>query len=597
MKNILNSTIEFSISPIFAVISIILLVLIIVAVAVINSRKRNEQYSDMATEKSNYKTAVLAEAIIILEINLSKNIIIDGTWKDKNGNCIPLEKILGLSIPCSYDGYIKLWNRKFVSSISSDEFSGSTDRNHLLKLFKDGKTEITFDYEAKTIDGVQAFLRRNICMIRNEKSGDIIAYTNVKNVTDIVAKEMKNKDLIKEALSQAEEANKAKTVFLSNMSHDIRTPMNAIIGFTGLALSHIDDKEQTVNYLQKIQSSSNHMLSLIDDLLDMSRIESGRISIDEDECTITELVNDIKDMMASAVAAKKQTLTVDTSNVSDLNVMCDRLKLNQVLLNLLSNSVKYTHDGGKISLNAIQRNFNSDGKIVYEFRIKDNGIGMSEEFLKHIYEPFERENNSETNRIQGTGLGMSITKNLIDMMNGTIEVSSRLGDGTEFIVSIPLRKSFKNDQNFSSNIKPVASSPLDLNGKKILLVDDNELNREIAVDILNDGGISVEEAENGKIAIEKLIEKGAGYYALVLMDIQMPVMNGYEATKKIRKLENKDVAEIPIIAMTANAFAEDKKAAFAAGMNAHIAKPVSVEKLFDTIERVYSKDKNKDSNQ
>ncbi len=593
MKNLFNSTIEFSISPIFAVIIILLLIAIFVAVYVVSARKRSEQHSDMEIEKSNYKKAVLAEAIIILEINLSKNIIVDGTWKDKNGNCVPLEKILGISVPCSYDGYIKLWNRKFVNSNSSDEFSGSTDRNHLLKLFKDGKSEITFDYEAKTIDGVQAFLRRSICMVRNEKSGDIIAYTNVKNVTDTVAKEMKNRDLIKEALSQAEEANKAKTVFLSNMSHDIRTPMNAIIGFTGLALNHIDDKEQTENYLKKIQASSNHMLALIDDLLDMSRIESGKISLDEDECTIPGLVNDIKDMMVSAASAKKQTITVDTSSVSDSNVKCDKLKINQVFLNLLSNAVKYTPNGGKIDIRVIQRQFNSDGRINYEFRIKDNGIGMSEEFLKHIYEPFKRESNAETNSIQGTGLGMSITKNLIDMMNGTIEVSSRVGDGTEFIVTLPLQKSANLNQNFADGNKSRSTLTTDFKGKKILLVDDNDLNREIAVDILSDGGFNVEEAENGKKAIEKLIEKGAGYYTLVLMDVQMPVMDGYEATRQIRKLDNQGIARIPIIAMTANAFAEDKKAAFAAGMNEHLAKPVSVEKLFETIERVYKDLNNK----
>ncbi len=535
-----------------------------------------------------------------------------------------------------------------------------------------------------------------------------------RSVDEEIRLEMEKKELLESALMQANRANKAKSVFLSNMSHDIRTPMNAIVGFTSLAISHIDQRERVEEYLKKIATSGSHLLSLINDVLDMSRIESGRMHLEEKPCSLPEILHELRNILQADVNAKQLELCIDTVNVYDEDIFCDKLRLNQVLLNLLSNAVKYTGAGGTITVRIVEAAGAPEGFANYEFIIKDTGIGMSEEFVQHIFEPFERERNSTISGIQGTGLGMAITKNIVDMMNGTIEVTSEQNVGTECKVSFTFRlnaekhepqliNEFKNcralvvdddfntcdsvsfmlqqlglraewtlsgkeailrtrqacsrgdnysvyivdcflpdmngievirrirketDENVpvivltaydwtefeeearSAGVSAFCSKPLFLSelrrclsaisgvsgesekpaektySGRILLVEDNELNQEIAEAILTEAGFEVEIANNGKLAVEMTENSEPGYYQLVLMDVQMPVMNGYEATQLIRGLENKQLAEIPILAMTANAFEEDKQAALDSGMNGHIAKPINVETLFAALDKI-----------
>ena len=524
---------------------------------------------------------------------------------------------------------------------------------------------------------------------------------------------------LSDAVAAAETANRAKSTFLSNMSHDIRTPMNAIIGFTTLALSNIDDTDRVKDYLAKTLASSNHLLSLINDVLDMSRIESGKIHLEEVEVNLSDVLHDLKTIVSGQIYAKQLELYMDATDVTDEDVYCDKTRLNQILLNLLSNAIKFTPAGGTVSVRVRQLAGKVHGCGQYEFRIKDNGIGMSPEFAKKIFEPFERERTSTVSRIQGTGLGMAITKNIVDMMGGTIEVQTAQGKGSEFIICVPMRtqdehrpvekiteleglKALVVDDDFNtcdsvtkmlvkvgmraewtlsgkeavlrarqsiemsdvyhayiidwrlpdmngievtrqirslhddtpiiiltaydwSDIeveakaagvtafcsKPMFMSDLretlmsalgqkltdasqellpeedaDFKDRHILLVEDNELNREIAQEILREYGFRVDTAENGAVAVEKVRTAAPGSYDLVLMDVQMPVMDGYTATRQIRALEDPALAGIPILAMTANAFDEDRRNAMESGMNGFLSKPIVIGDLVQELHKI-----------
>ena len=380
------------------------------------------------------------------------------------------------------------------------------------------------------------------------------------------------------AVQRETKANLAKREFLFNMSHDIRTPMNAIIGFTALAQTHIDDRDQVEDYLKKISVSSQHLLSLINDVLDMSRIESGKVTLEAKPVHLPELVRELRDIVQAVVSEKDLSLTLDTVGVKNEDVIADPLRLEQILINVLANAVKFTPDGGQISLWIVQKDTAPAGDADFEFHIKDNGIGMSEEFQKHIFEQFARERTSTVSKIQGTGLGMAITKSLVDMMGGRITVKSEQGKGSEFTISLrfPIGEA-KTEQTL-----PAAKASA-FTGKKLLVVEDNELNLEIASTLLKEAGFEVDTAENGKIAVEKVEAASADRYDLILTDIQMPEMDGYEATRRIRALPDAKKAALPIVAMTANAFEDDRKNALHAGMNGHIAKPLDIQKLFQVL--------------
>ena len=395
---------------------------------------------------------------------------------------------------------------------------------------------------------------------------------------------------LSEAVRAAEAANRAKSTFLSNMSHDIRTPMNAIIGFTTLAVSYIDDQKRVRDYLGKILSSSSHLLSLINDILDMSRIESGKIHLEETEVSLSDVLHDLKTIISGQIHAKQLELYMDAMEVANEDVYCDKTRLNQVLLNLLSNAVKFTPAGGTVSVRLKQFPGTVKGIELYEIRVKDNGIGMSPEFVEKIFSPFERERTSTVSRTQGTGLGMAITKNIVDMMGGTIEVQTEQGKGTEFIVRLPFR--LQSEKHHTEKIAEleglkalVVDDDFNTCDRCILLVEDNELNSEITVEILNEYGYMVDTAGNGAQAVEKVKNSKPGNYDLVLMDVQMPVMNGYEATRQIRALNDPALAGITIIAMTANAFDEDKKKALECGMDGFLTKPIVIEELIGTIQK------------
>jgi len=380
------------------------------------------------------------------------------------------------------------------------------------------------------------------------------------------------------AVQRETKANLAKREFLFNMSHDIRTPMNAIIGFTALAQTHIDDRGQVEDYLKKISVSSQHLLSLINDVLDMSRIESGKVTLEAKPVHLPELVHELRDIVQAVVSEKDLSLTLDTVGVENEDVIADPLRLEQILINVLANAVKFTPDGGQISLWIVQKDTAPAGYADFEFHIKDNGIGMSEEFQKHIFEQFARERTSTVSKIQGTGLGMAITKSLVDMMGGRITVKSEQGKGSEFTISLRFPIGEAKTEQTPPAAKASASA-----GKKLLVVEDNELNLEIASTLLKEAGFEVDTAENGKIAVEKVEAASADRYDLILMDIQMPEMDGYEATRRIRALPDAKKAALPIVAMTANAFEDDRKNALRAGMNGHIAKPLDIQKLFQVL--------------
>nr|MDE6784368.1 response regulator [Ruminococcus sp.] len=400
--------------------------------------------------------------------------------------------------------------------------------------------------------------------------------------------EMEQKRLLETALIQANSANKAKSVFLSNMSHDIRTPMNAIIGFSNLAAAKIDQKDKVRDYLSKITSSGKQLLGLINDVLAISQIESGRLQLEETLCNLPELINELQDIIQNDIKEKRLHFTIHI-NITDSNVWCDAVQLNRVLMNVINNSIKYTNAGGKINVDISEKNNSNSGYANYKICVTDSGIGMSKEYVSHIFELFSRERNTTSSGVQGTGLGMAITKNIVDIMNGTIDITSRQGVGTKVAITLPLRiysdTSDRADAVIFDKSSDIYSAGKNISDSeyRILLVEDNELNREIAAEILNESGFCTEYAENGQIAVNMLKDSEPGYYKVVLMDVQMPVMNGYEASRAIRNLPDKQISEIPIIAMTANAFSEDVQEALKSGMNGHLAKPIDVKKLLDIL--------------
>lgn len=397
------------------------------------------------------------------------------------------------------------------------------------------------------------------------------------------AAEEKISEELRYAKITAETASAAKTAFLFNMSHDIRTPMNAIIGYTNLAIKEKDVSDKVKEFLFKVKNSSEHLLLLVNDILDMSRIESGKVLINNKPENIYTIIDEVRDLVSADAAVKNQKVSFSISNIENPNIRCDKLHLNRILLNLLSNSLKYTPKGGLISLKVEESKVHSPEETVYEFLIKDTGVGMSKDFLKRIYEPFSRAKNSTISGIQGTGLGMTITKNLVDLMNGIINIDSKENIGTEVAVSIPFKICTEDDV-----VKTliVQRKNIKIRGRKILLVDDNDYNREIAKLLLEDEGVIITEARDGKEALDIIIRSAPEDFDLILMDIQMPEMDGIEATSCIRAIDNPALANIPIVAMTANAFEEDKQKVFQVGMNEHIAKPINIEVVKQVVEKV-----------
>jgi len=388
---------------------------------------------------------------------------------------------------------------------------------------------------------------------------------------------------IEKVATEAQHANQAKTRFLFNMSHDIRTPMNAIIGYTQLLENNLDNKKQALDYISKLKSSSTLLLSLINYILEMTQIESGKLDLKKEIGDLDDLVKNINVVVEPLIKEKKLHYSYHLE-IKHHHIICDKTKLREIVLNILSNAIKYTPEGGNVEL-LIQEISFENNKVKYHFIIIDNGIGMKEDFLPHIFEEFAREKTSTESKVPGVGLGLPIVKSLIDMMNGTIQVESKLNKGTKFTVELLFLTSLQVE-----NVNERNTSTLDFSGKHILLVEDNELNAEIGIELLNTFKVIIDLAKNGEECIKILEKMPEGYYDLILMDIQMPIMDGYEATKIIRSFNNKN-AQIPIIAMTANAFEEDRKHALQLGMNEHLAKPVDIEKLKDVLTKYFNHEK------
>ena len=412
--------------------------------------------------------------------------------------------------------------------------------------------------------------------MRLENTKHIIA--GFQNIDALITREKEVQKKLELALKAEEQSNQAKRVFMNSMSHDIRTPLNAIVGYTTLALSHIEEKDAVKKYLSRITTAGSHLIALVNDVLEMNQIESGNIQMDDLPVYLPDVIEELQTIMQASVSEKNLHFVVDTEEVIHKKILADKLRLNQVLLNILGNSVKFTKPGGSISFKVKEMGNAPEGYAGYCFDIKDTGIGMSQEFSKHIFETFTREQTATVSGIQGSGLGMAIAKNIVDLLGGTIQVKSEVDKGTETTVYLQFKLCDAVEENKADD-----ESIPDFRGKKILLVEDNELNREIAVEILQEAGFSMETAEDGMAAVEKMRHAAAGTYDLVLMDVQMPKMDGYEATREIRKLSDPEKASIPIIAMTANAFAEDRQKAFEAGMDGYLAKPIDISKMLETL--------------
>lgn len=401
-----------------------------------------------------------------------------------------------------------------------------------------------------------------------------------RSVDDEIRREMMQKNMVEDALGQAEEANAAKDAFLANMSHDMRTPMNAIVGFTGLAKRYADDKEKVREYLGKIEESGEHLLNLINDVLEISRMDTSKVNIEEEECNLRTCVEEVHEAILPKANTKNITFLLDISELKHYEVYSDPEKLNQVLWRLGSNAVQYTEDGGEIRVAVKELEGASDNYMSYQFVIEDTGIGISESFQERMFEPFERQKNTTHSGVHGTGLGLTIAKRIVDMMHGSIEVDSTEGEGSRFTVTLDFRirrdKSRQPDEEKKSYVNKEQ-------GHKILLVEDNEINMELEIELLRDEGFIVDTAADGSIAVEMVKNSLPGEYAVILMDIQMPVMDGYHAARAIRNLDNPALAKIPIIAVSANAFEEDRKKAIECGMNAHVAKPVDITQLLEVI--------------
>lgn len=420
--------------------------------------------------------------------------------------------------------------------------------------------------------------------------GFLLMYMRLHEKKRLLAQEQAYAVKQEQLAEAAQAANKSKTSFLFNMSHDIRTPMNAIIGFANLAQNAKCSTEQMHSYLSKILVASQHLLSLINDILEMSRIESGKITLDPAPTSWSEMLQELQTIMQEQIESKKQSFTISIAPLTHDYVMIDKLRMEQVLVNLVSNASKYTPEHGSIRVELAQYPAAKPNHALYKLSVIDDGMGMSEDFVKKIFSPFERANSTTVSKIQGTGLGMSITKSIVDLANGTIDVKSKLGEGTEIIVSFTLCLC-TDAETAARNAKQLAKQQAqaeqpDFKGKRLLVVEDNKLNREITVTILEQTGIIAEQAEDGSVAVKMVQEAAPGYYDLILMDIQMPIMDGYEATKQIRALPDKRLAQLPIIAVSANAFEEDKKASLAAGMDGHIAKPINVPDLFALMQKL-----------
>lgn len=521
------------------------------------------------------------EYFSVLAVELDKDRVLSYRESGENGKII--------SDFCRKCG--NRWSKiipSYAEMMVSDNTNGEFENQLGLETLRSQEKDYSMTYEFKLETGIN-YHQVRVAFVK-KKDGTRMAVVGTRNIDSLIKKERMQEEKLKKAYVAAENANKAKTEFLNNMSHDIRTPMNVILGYNHLMKSQLTESKQ-LDYQKKIEQFGKLLLAIINNVLDMARIESGKIKVDENYERVGEVVDEIISTFSSEAEEKEIHLS-GSMKVTHRNILCDGTKIREIYVNLVSNAMKYTPRGGNVTITVEELPCEKEGYMKVKSEIKDTGIGMSKEYLPTLFEPFSREQNTTIGRIGGTGLGMPIVKKMVDLMGGSIEVASELGKGTVF--TFTLMHKIADRKFYSQKTEAAETSEMgkNLSGKHVLLAEDNDLNAEIAVTVLEETGIVIERVEDGIQCVNRVVQMSPGTYDLILMDIQMPNMDGYKATRCIRRLDDKKKAEIPIIAMTANAFAEDRKKAFDAGMNGHIAKPIDIEKLGAVILSVLNKQEN-----
>ncbi|MCM1054775.1 MAG: response regulator [Bacteroides sp.] len=534
----------------------------------------NEELTKASARESQYRKAILYDAVFFFEVSLTEDRFITAVTQPKEGQMFDFLDSSSVSDKLGFSDFID-FSSKRIEQNHPGEYKSFFDRDRLLKCCENGELEQTYDFRATDALGRKRTLHY-IILLGNDDNGNVSALVLAKDVTD----QMERKKLLQLSLRQAQAASIAKSAFLSNMSHDIRTPLNAILGFADLIRLHLNESAKTDEYLEKIKLSGKQLLTIVNEALEVTRMESGKVVLAETECHLADLLAETEKTVIPQMKAKSIDFSVDSSRIAHFSVYADTVRIKEILCQLLDNAAKYTEHNGKVTLAAAEESV-SGGYGRYRFIVTDNGIGISEEFKEHLFEPFAREKNTTKSGVLGSGLGMAVVKNLVDLMDGRIEVESRSGVGSKFTVTIILKLLEKD-----ISAAPQTDFEYSAKGKRLLLVDDNEINSEIAQALLTEEGFLVETASDGDLAVEAVKNSEHGYFDFVLMDIQMPRMNGYEAAREIRALKDRELASIPIIALSANTYAEDRKRSIDAGMNAHAPKPINMVQLQGIIAEV-----------
>lgn len=540
--------------------------------------KMNEELRTIYARESQYRKAILYDAISFFEVNLTKDRFLSAYIQMQDGQLKDFFEYMGIQRFEKYSEYVRFWMRD-MDAAESEEFAKFIDAERLIRCYDKGELEQTYDGWMTDAMGGRHLYHYAFLLGRNEYTGDVITMAITKDMTEQVQRQK----LLKSALNQAQTANIARNTFLQNMSHDIRTPLNAIIGYTELAKKHKADVDRLDSYLSQIRVASEQLLAIVNESMEVTRMESGKVTLVENIVMLGDLLAELERVMRSQVEVKMLQFTIDRSQVRHSVIYMDFLRVKEILFQLLDNAVKYTEPNGRVTLTVIEEDVQLSHYGKFQFVVEDNGRGISQEFQKDLFQPFKRERNTTKSGVLGTGLGLSVVKSLVDLMEGRVVVESREGRGSKFTVNLLLRLA---EDSPAQDQTQLLLDKIDLKGKRILLVEDNEINREIAEELLADEGYRVETANDGSVALEMVKNAKPQYYDLILMDIQMPVMDGHKATKAIRTLEDRELASIPIIALSANAFAEDYKRSIEAGMDAHVPKPIRIEELQETIRNV-----------
>ncbi len=527
-----------------------------------------------------YKKAILSTAMAVYTYNVTKDILFEEIIEQEGTE--PLLPKMGLGLPCSFNEYVNRKSKLITTKQEADFFRKTFNTKTLLDMFNSKRYTFDNEYEFM-VAGRKGVFREAVILTKDLETGEIWGLTTVRNITHERNESKRIEQALRDAFYQAKNANNAKTLFMSQMSHDIRTPLNSILGMAAIAREHIDDRNRVNDCMEKIDFAGRHLLDVINNVLDLSAIESGKTMLVQEDFDLRVFLDDTLKMVYPLAERRGQTVETEYGEFNG-SVSGDVTKLRQLLVNVLSNAIKYTPNGGRIKLTVDESERDRHDVCRYKFTVEDNGIGIPKEFVEKIFDPFARVDNHRTGNVQGTGLGMPIAQNIARMMNGDIHVKSEIGKGSVFEITVCLKRSVKSDKKYigEANMeeqKRVRMSDFDFGGITVLLAEDLSFNAEIAAEFLNEANVKVEFAENGAEAVRMFGESEQGHYSLIFMDIQMPELDGYGATRQIRALNRADAREIPIIAMTANAFIEDIEHSIDSGMNGHIAKPIEIPKL------------------